>query len=341
MRNFYLFFILFLSTSSVLFGQDVHFTNYNAQPLILNPALTGLNGCDWRVGSNFKAQWLGVSQGNTYRTSSVYADFAMGKPTKFSNFGGVGISLVSDQAGDLNYNTNKLDISFAYHIMLNNRGTSSLSMGIQGGFAHRGFDQSRALFAFDPITGEPILSSVENFDADTRFYGDAGAGILYSTSPKKNSNYFFGLALQHVNQPNISSFNINRDQSERMYMKFTLHGGALIPLGDKLGIMPGLMVLKQGPTYQANLSALVKYRFSQIPSNKNAMYFGVMYRVEDAIALIARTDVKAFQIHFSYDLNVSKLTSASRGNGGPEVALIYSGCFNRKNNDRYCPAGLF
>ncbi len=332
--------VLCLCSFTFLHSQDIHFTNYNAQPLILNPALTGLNGCDWRVGANFKAQWLGVSQGNTYRTSSVYSDFALGKPTKFSNFGGVGISLFSDQAGDLNYNTNKVDISFAYHIMLNKRATSSLSVGLQGGFAHRGFDQSRALFAFDPITGEPILSSVETFDAQTRFYGDAGAGFLYSTSPKKNSNYFVGLALHHVNQANISSFNINRDQSERMYMKFTLHGGALVPLSDQLGFMPGFMFLKQGPTYEANLTALIKYKFSKIPSVKTAMYFGLAYRVEDAIALIARTDLKGFQIHFSYDLNLSKLTSASKANGGPEVALIYTGCFNRKNNDRYCPAGF-
>ena len=340
MRNLFLLVVLCLSSFSFLHSQDIHFTNYNAQPLILNPALTGLNGCDWRVGANYKAQWLGVSEGNTYRTSSVYADFALGKPTKFSNFGGVGISLFSDQAGDLNYNTNKVDVSFAYHIMLNKRATSSLSVGLQGGFAHRGFDQSRALFAFDPITGEPILSSVETFDAQTRFYGDAGAGFLYSTSPRKNSNYFFGLALQHVNQPNISSFNINRDQSERMYMKFTLHGGALIPLSDQLGLMPGFMFLKQGPTYEANVSALMKYRFSKIPTVNTAMYFGVMYRVQDAIALIARADVKSFQIHFSYDLNLSKLTSASKGNGGPEVALVYTGCFNRKNSQRYCPAGF-
>lgn len=339
MRSFCLIFINVFCLIAV-FGQDIHFSNYNAQPLVLNPALTGLNGCDWRVGGNFKAQWLGVSEGNTYRTSSVFADFAMGKPTKFSNFGGVGISLYSDQAGDLNYNTNKVDISFAYHLMLNKRATSSLSFGLQAGFAHRGFDQSRALFDFDPITGEPILTSIENFDADTRFYGDASLGMLYSTSPTKKSNFFFGLALHHVNQPNISSFNINRDESERMYMKFTFHGGGLIPFNDQLGLMPGLMLLKQGPTYEANISAMMRYKLSKVPSVKTALYFGMMYRLEDAVIAAVRADVKQVQIHFSYDLNVSKLTGASRGNGGPEIALVYSGCFNRKNNDRYCPAGF-
>lgn len=328
---------LLLCTAN-LKAQDIHFSNYNAQPLVLNPALTGLNGCDWRVGANFRTQWLGVSAGNTYRTASLFSDFALGKPNKFSNFAGLGVSFFSDQAGDLNYNTNKVELSLAYHLMLTKRATQSLSFGIQGGFTHRGFDQGRAVFELDPISGEPVLSSVESFDAQTRMYGDAALGVLYSASPKPNSNFHFGFALQHLNQPNISSFNINRDQSERLFMKFTFHGGALIPLGKTLAILPGALFLKQGTSYEINISTFIKYKLSQIPANKNALYFGVMYRVQDAMILALRADVKKLQIHFSYDLNLSKLTGASKANGGPELALIMSGCFNRKNNDRYCPA---
>jgi len=332
--------IIILVFGIVIFSnaQDVHFSNYNAQPMMLNPALTGLSGCDWRVGGNFRTQWLGVSEGNTYRTSSIFSDIALGKTTKNSNFAGIGLSFVSDQAGDLNYNTNKLDFSLAYHIMLAKQGKQSLSIGLQAGFAHRGFNQSKALFQFDPLTGDPVLASVESFDADSRFYGDASLGFLYSNSPSKKSNFYFGFALQHLNQPNISSFNINRDESERMYMKFTLHGGGLIPMGSQLGLMPGFLFLKQGPTYEANISTFLKFKFSSMPDEKNAAYFGLMYRVEDAFILAARTDIGATQIHFSYDLNASKLTNASRGNGGPEIALIYVGCLKKKNKtQRYCP----
>jgi hypothetical protein len=125
-----------------------------------------------------------------------------------------------------------------------------------------------------------------------------------------------------------------------MYMKLTLHGGALIPFTEQLGIMPGFMLLKQGPTYEANINAYIRYKLNAVPSDKTALYFGAMYRIEDAVILGARADIKGIQIHFSYDLNLSKLTGASRANGGPEAALIYTGCFNRKNNDRYCPAGF-
>lgn len=335
-KNLIYILIAVFSVASV-FAQDIHFTNYNAQPLVLNPALTGMNGCDWRLGANFRTQWLGVSEGNTYRTVSAFGDIAVGKPTKYSNFGGVGVSFFSDQAGDLNYNTNRVDVSFAYHFILDKNKKQSISAGIQGAFVHRSFNQNKALYQFDPITGEPILAAAETFDASTRLYGDASLGFLYSIEPKKNTNYYFGVALHHLNQPNISSFNINRDKTERIYMKFTLHGGALIPMGKQLGIMPGFMFLKQGPTFEANLSTYFKYRFSQIPNKKNAVYFGAGYRVLDAVFLGARADLGGFQIHFSYDLNVSKLTGASKANGGPEVAVMYTGCLSRKNSQRYCP----
>lgn len=330
-------FALFLNINA----QDIHFSQYNAQPIFLNPAFTGLNGCDYRAGAIYKSQWGSVSAGNTYRTTSAFADFAMGKPTKFSNFAGVGLSLFSDQAGDLNYNTNRAELSLAYHLMLDKRATQSISFGLQGGFNHRGIDQSKALFDFDPVTGEPVASSIENIERDPMFWGGVNAGILYSISPNQNTNYFFGASFHHVNQPNISSFNVNRLASERMYMKFTLHGGSLIPLTDMLSIMPGFMVLKQGPHHEINISNFFKFKTNSMPYNKTAFYFGTMYRVSDALILATRADFNnGLSIHFGYDLNISKLTAASRLNGGPEVAILFNGCFNRKNNDRYCPQGL-
>ncbi|MEZ4916639.1 MAG: PorP/SprF family type IX secretion system membrane protein, partial [Chitinophagales bacterium] len=204
MKKILLYIAVFIFSVATLNAQDIHFTNYNAQPLVLNPAMTGMNGCDWRVGANFRTQWLGVSEGNTYRTVSAFADIAVGKPTKYSNFGGVGLSFFSDQAGDLNYNTNRVDLSFAYHFIINKK--QSISAGIQGAFIHRSFNQSKALYEFDPITGEPVLAAAESFDASTKMYGDANLGFLYSIEPKKNTNYYIGIALHHLNQPNISSF---------------------------------------------------------------------------------------------------------------------------------------
>jgi len=115
----------------VLKAQDIHFSQYNAQPLLLNPALSGLNDCDYRVGAIFRMQWFSISQGNTYRTTSAFADMIVYKPERGSNYLGAGISFFSDQAGDLNYNTNKVDLSLAYHIILDRSTKQSFSLGLQ------------------------------------------------------------------------------------------------------------------------------------------------------------------------------------------------------------------
>ena len=328
--------VVIMSIVLITQAQDIHFSQYNAQPLLLNPAMTGLSKCDYRVGAIFRAQWFSVSAGNTYRTTSAFADMAVTKPKKGSNFLGVGLSFFADQAGDLNYNTNKVDLSLAYHFIVSKKMNQSFSIGLQGGFAHRGIDQSKAVFQYDPITGEPILSNSENIDRDPLYYGDVSIGLLYSIAPNNKSNYYLGFALQHLNQPNISGFR-SRNANEKKYMKITGHFGSTIPLTEKLYIMPGFLVLKQGPSFEATISNYFKYKFSIVPGNNTAVYFGTMYRVLDAFILAARFDIVGVSINFSYDINVSSLTPSSKANGGPEIGLNYTGCIKRDNKQVYCP----
>jgi len=317
-------------------AQDIHFSQYNAQPLLLNPALSGLNECDYRVGGMFRTQWYTVSAGNTYRTTSVFADMAVYKPRKGSNFLGAGISFFSDQAGDLNYSTNKVDVSLAYHIIIDKGTKQSFSVGLQGGFAHRGLDQTKAVFEYDPITGEPVLSNSEALDRDPLFYGDASLGFLYSVAPKRRSSMYFGFAIQHLNQPNISGF-YSKNDNEKQYMKFTGHFGSSFPLSKRLYIQPGFLILKQGPSFEATISNYFKYKLSDLPNNNTAFYIGTSYRVLDALIFAARADVKGFSINFSYDVNLSKLTAVTQANGGPEIGLIHTGCIKREVKQGYCP----
>ena len=150
---------IFIVSSVLLFSelsaQDIHFSQYASSPLALNPALAGLNNCDYRVYVNFRTQWLTVSAGNTYRTFAGGVDMAVGKVTKYNSFAGIGISFFSDQAGDINFNSNRVDVSFAYHFMLNRRGTMQISAGLQGAFNHRSINPSKATFdsQYDPGTG--------------------------------------------------------------------------------------------------------------------------------------------------------------------------------------------
>ena len=69
MEKLKLFFIVFiLSFSSTFsFGQDVHFSSFDANPMLLNPANTAFGSNLFRAGTIYRNQWSTVSQGyNSY-----------------------------------------------------------------------------------------------------------------------------------------------------------------------------------------------------------------------------------------------------------------------------------
>ena len=339
-----------LTAGIVLFAtavnaQDIHFSQYNSSPLNLNPAFAGLNTCDYRAYANFRTQWLTVSAGNTYRTFAGGADMAIGKITKYNSFAGLGISFMSDQAGDINFNSNRVELSFAYHFMLNRKGTMQISAGLQGAFNHRSINPSKASFdsQYDPATGTVDPNGTrENFGRTKVMFGDAGLGLIFSALAKRGSNFYAGFSLNHVNQPKISFYPSGQDASstgnERLYMKLTIHGGAALPVGKRLSVMPNFLVLLQGPSFEFNVGCNFKTVLGNSTTSSTALHLGAQYRgVLDAVIINARVDVKGFSCGLSYDINVSKLLPASHSIGAPEIALMYQGCARKKPRPGHCP----
>lgn len=337
--------ITLLLSIGIVKAQDIHFSQYNASPLMLNPALAGMNACDYRVYANFRMQWMTVSTGNTYRTVAGGADMTVGKVTKYNSFAGLGLSFFTDQAGDLNFSTNKVDLSFAYHFMLNRRGTQQISTGIQGSFGYRSINASKATFdsQYNPTTGlvDPG-GTIESFDRTRVMYGDASFGVLYSGIFKNDLNFYMGVAMSHLNQPKISfrPSGTEGTSQERLYFKTTIHSGLSIPAGKRLFIMPHVMALVQGPSYEFNVGCNFKTLLgSNTATSKTALHLGLQYRgLLDAVILNARVDYKGFSAGLSYDINVSKLTPASQTVGAPEISLMYQGCFRKKARPGHCPA---
>ena len=326
-------------------AQDIHFSQYGASPMALNPALAGMNACDYRVYANFRAQWLTLNQGGTYRTYAGGADMSIGKITRYNSFAGLGVSFFSDQAGDLKLGTNRVDVSFAYHVMLNRKATMQLSAGLQGAFNYRSIDPSRATFdgQYDPNTGgiDPNLPG-EALGRTRVMFGDAGFGILYSAMFKNDINFYFGFAANHLNQPKISFYPSGQDAgksgNERLYLKLTWHGGMALPVGKKLSVMPHYLVLWQGPSYEFNVGCNFKTIIGNPTLSKTSVTFGAQYRgIFDAVILNTRVDYKGLGIGLSYDVNISKLIPASRTIGAPEISLTYQGCYRKKPKPGHCP----
>ena len=95
-------FLALIFTQSLL-SQDIHFTQFFTNPLILNPAQTGNFNGSYRVGFNFKGQWpFAISSGPVYNyhTEAPSVDFSFGERKIKSGWMGIGVNFLNDEAGD-------------------------------------------------------------------------------------------------------------------------------------------------------------------------------------------------------------------------------------------------
>ena len=327
-------------------AQDVHFSQYAASPLMLNPALAGLDNGDYRGYVNFRTQWPTVGSDNNYRTYAGGLDMAIGKVSRFNSYAGIGLSFYADQAGAIHLNSDRASLTFAYHFMLNKDGSQQLSAGLQGSFNIRSIDASLATFdsQYDPNTGVVDPNGPrETFGRTKVIYADAGLGLLYSGTFKRGVNLFLGFGLDHVNQPSISFHPSGQDANglgaERLYMKETVHGGVEIPVGARLTIIPNFLLLFQGPSNEFDFGSDFKAALgNDARTSTSAIHLGVQYRgVLDAVIVSSRIDIKGFSCGLSYDINVSKLLPASHTVGAPEVSLMYTVATKKKPRPGHCP----
>lgn len=317
-------------------GQDIHFSQFNSAPLLLNPALSGVNAGNYRLVANYKSQWTGLAP---YNTVAASYDMNMFKHSTRANFGGLGVFFFTDKAGDSELRTTQANLNLSYTVMLNRRATHSLSTGIMGGIGYRTINYANLTFDNQFAGGyDPTLPNGENFATNKVLYPDVGAGVLWNFVRNEKLNFYAGGSVVHLNMPNLSFMN---ERDEKLYIKYTVHGGGYIGMSKMVFFLPSFLYMNQGPHHQFNFGGLVKMRKSLIPSDNTAFYVGGWYRLKDALILNARVDVGHFNIGFSYDINLSGLTPASNANGGPEVSLIYTGFFpSKKNTIVYCPPML-
>jgi len=70
------------SSALVANAQDPHFSQYTASPLYLNPAMTGVFGCNYRLTMIYRSQWSSVLRDEAvpmFRTTGASYDMRFNK----------------------------------------------------------------------------------------------------------------------------------------------------------------------------------------------------------------------------------------------------------------------
>jgi len=308
-------------------AQDPEFSQFYANPLYLNPALSGATICPRLVG-NYRNQWPGL--GKAYNTYSFSYDQYVG-----ILHGGLGLLVMADRAGGGSLNTTTIGLSYAYKFNITEKLNASLAL--RGSYYQRRIVWDNFIFEdqIDPRSGEVVRPTNEkapdnpsimavDFSAGMFLYWD---GIAYG-----------GLAVDHLTQPKNGFYN---DNTSQLNMKITAHAGSVINLkggygGDEdreFSISPNVLYQQQGSFHQLNLGA-----YLTIDPIVCGLWFRHNFENADAVIALVGLHYKGLRVGYSYDLNVSRLFSVS--GGAHEISASYQfPCYERKRKIRAikCP----
>ncbi len=344
---------LIMVASQSLMAQDIHFSQFYMSPLNLNPAMTGIMNCKSRFVANYRNQWASVLRSNAYNTYSASYDQRV--PVGRYDYMGFGGTLWGDRAGSVRFSTLQAKLSASFSKQMGGDRTSGhyLVAGAEVGVSQRSIDFFKAQWGeqhdlnggFDPNrpTGETQLNR-DNF-----LFADVSAGLLWFSVFDENNSFYIGGAYNHLNRANQS---FNKDAFHPLWSKFTIHAGGEFLLTDRFGLVPGAVVLLQGPSLEINAGTSFKFQLTNPRGWDNQSFqIGTWVRLAnrykdpqgngggilaDAFIASTRFDYNEFGIGFSYDLNISSLKAASQYNGGFEFALIYKLCGPESRNV-FCP----
>ena len=296
--RYFIFTIFFLP--QILFAQDPEFSQFFASPLTLNPAFAGTTEIP-RIILNYRNQW--PQKGSTYITYSASYD----KISKKLNTG-FGFQVIHDRELNNVINSSSALFSYSYHIKFDEG--KFMNLGLQAGVVLKQFNTSNLIFPseIDQSSGNITGSETNDYVNEKKLFPDFAFGAL-----GQQNDFFWGIGVHHINRPNESV--IEGDQKGDLPVKVTLHIGARSRklhhglLSREYTISPNILYQQQGSFKQLNLG---------IYMIEKSFQFGGWFRDNidirpDAIILLAGFAREKFQVGYSFDLTLSKLSNYSYG----------------------------
>ena len=325
------------------FSQDIHFTQFFTNPLILNPAQTGNFNGNYRIGFNFRGEWpwaIGSSNPYNYHTESPYVDFSFGENKITSGWMGIGFNFLNDEAGDGKLTYRRFNLSYAYHQGFDKEHRYMLSAGVAAGYIIRSVDFSKFYFNDQWVAEEGFNTNINPNEPIVRqSFGmlDLSAGLNFSAQVSQKFKISTGFSMLHINRPHDNFY----ADAERLGFRYQATAGISYVINDKLTLTADAYYGYEKQAAEGLLGAMLEYGFinKKTSLSDNSVFFGAYYRINDALAPLAGYRIKKMRLLLSYDITLSQLLNPARANGGPEISIVYVGGFTREFNGKkvYCP----
>jgi type IX secretion system PorP/SprF family membrane protein len=313
-------------------AQDVHFSHMEYSPLNLNPGLAGANSPMQGI-VNYRSQWNSVAV--PYQTIAASFDARLNeKKRRKKGIMATGLSFFNDQAGEMQVKTTSVNLSLAYHLIIDRK--STIGLGLYTGFGQRSLDPNGGRWGsqYDGTSYNAALATGETFNSPSFMYLDAGTGVVYTYKEKQgymtqNDQRAInaGIAVYHLNRPGYSFID---KSSENLHMRWSAFVNAEIGLENSRGsLLPGIYFQRQKSTMEILYGLYYKYTLSEGSkatgfTRPAALYFGLFHRFNDALVGKFMFEWDQFSAGFAYDINVSSLTTVSNSRGGFELFLRFN-----------------
>jgi type IX secretion system PorP/SprF family membrane protein len=326
MKKFYpLIIIILLIVQKKSFGQDFTFSQFYEQPLMRNPALAGVFTGDLRVSGAYRNQWASVTV--PFKTTALSIE----KKNSFGNandFLTTSIQLSNDVAGDIRLKRTQILPAINYHKSLSEENDTYLSLGFMGGLVSNQFDPTQMRLADQWQNGSFNSSNAtrQKIERSGFNYWDASTGLTFSSSYDEDTRYYLGAALYHFNKPKVAFNNIANEVY--LQQRWVLNAGLSRKTSDYTKLIAFADYLIQGGNRQLLGGVMFGTDVSQSYEDENenvTLYAGAFMRWKDALIPMVKIEMKNLSIGVSYDVNISKLTVASKWRGGLEMTVSYKG----------------
>lgn len=320
--------LFFLGGGRTLLAQDFHLSMYDAGPLFLNPALTGVVDAQWRVHGQYRNQWRSVAF-KPFQTALISFD----APVKKWGFGG---QVINMRAGIGNYNVFQAMFSAAYLVSFDKNKYHNLSLGVQGGATQKSVEYKIFTFNDQYTTAngggfDQSLPHNENFQRQSQMLPQVNAGAMYYYSRMQSRlNPFVGFSAFNITQPKETFFDMNNKLPMRLYV----HAGLRINITEQFYLLPKLLVMQQKNAQEQTYALDGGYFLGH---SELWLLGGFVYRSKDAAVISAGARKDNYIAKLSYDVNISSLTAASGGRGGFELSFTYMGLKKKAKEVKNCP----
>jgi len=314
--------VLALALQAPVQAQDIHFTQFEAAPLTVNPSFTGGFSGQFRAAAIYRNQWKSVTI--PFVTYAASFDMPLVYDLSHDDYLAAGVQLYNDKAGDGNLTNFSGLLSVAYHKFLGEK--AQIGVGVQGGYTEKSIDISKLYFGDEFLNGtfQPGTSAEYPYLNNRIKYFNVNAGVSFSHSVSNNFGYVLGVGANNLNQPK-DALERRSNSDVGLAMRYTGQLGVIAFLSDRFSLRPAALY-----QMQASASEIVAgNEFNYIVGNPDihsfatAIFLGGWYRNGDAAMATVGVEWKGFKFGVSYDYNLSTLKDASNGRGGFEISLRY------------------